>query len=110
MDQAGVRRASRVITVLGATGRVTAQLRAAGEEVRAVGRSAERLAVVDATPWVGDASDSAFPTGAFRGADLAELHIGMNRAFNDGTVRPRAVRTPATTTPTRLEEFAAGQR
>ena len=147
-----------MITVLGATGhtggRVTTQLRAAGEKVRAVGRSAERLATVGAEPWVGDASDPAFLTEAFRGTDaayvlmplatrilgdgigmadleyvrlpdaemvglltgaglpahLAELHVAMNRAFNDGTVVSRSGRTPATTTSTSLEEFAAAQR
>jgi uncharacterized protein YbjT (DUF2867 family) len=71
-----------MITVLGATGhtgsRVAAQLRAAGEEVRAVGRSAERLAGVDAEPWVGDASDPAFLTGAFRGADAAYVLMPLD--------------------------------
>jgi hypothetical protein len=43
-------------------------------------------------------------------ADLAELHVGMNRAFNAGTVVPRTGRTAETAIPTRLEEFAAAQR
>lgn len=60
-----------MITVMGATGRVGRQVVAAldGEEVRAVGRSAERLAAVGAVPCVGDAGDAAFLTEAFRGAD-----------------------------------------
>jgi uncharacterized protein YbjT (DUF2867 family) len=71
-----------MITVLGATGhtggRVTAQLLAAGEKVRAVGRSAERLAGTGAEPWVGDASDPGFLTEAFRGADAAYLLMPLD--------------------------------
>jgi uncharacterized protein YbjT (DUF2867 family) len=71
-----------MITVLGATGhtggRVAAQLRAAGAKVRAVGRSTERLAGVDAEPWVGDASDPAFLTEAFRGADAAYVLLPLD--------------------------------
>ncbi|MBW0117288.1 NAD(P)H-binding protein [Pseudonocardia abyssalis] len=60
-----------MITVMGASGRVGRQVAAAldGEEVRVVGRSAERLAVLPgAVPFVGDAGDPAFLTEAFRGA------------------------------------------
>ena len=71
-----------MITVLGATGhtggRVAAQLRAAGEDVRAVGRSAERLAAVDAELWVGDASDPGFLTEALRGADAAYVLMPLD--------------------------------
>lgn len=74
-----------MITVLGATGhtgsRVTARLRAEGEEVRAVGRSAERLAALDgAQAWVGDATDTAFLTEALHGADAAYLMMPLDLA------------------------------
>jgi uncharacterized protein YbjT (DUF2867 family) len=46
--------------------------------------------------------------GAGWSADAARLQVEMNRAFSDGTVASRARRTPETTTPTRLEDFAAG--
>ena len=39
-------------------------------------------------------------------ADLARLFIEMNRGFNDGIIRPAAKRSPESTTPTRLEDFA----
>lgn len=61
-----------MITVMGATGRVGRQVVAAleGEQVRAVGRSADRLATLGGTvPCAGDAGDPAFLTAAFRGAD-----------------------------------------
>ncbi|MGC7096392.1 NAD(P)H-binding protein [Amycolatopsis lurida] len=64
------------ITVLGATGntggKIAELLLAAGESVRAVGRSAEKLAPLKAAGAelaVGDAADPAFLTEAFRGAD-----------------------------------------
>jgi len=65
-----------MITVLGASGRtggeVARRLVAAGERVRAVGRSAERLAgVAGAEPYAGDAGDAGFLTGAMTGADAA---------------------------------------
>jgi uncharacterized protein YbjT (DUF2867 family) len=65
-----------MITVLGATGRtgggVARRLLAAGERVRAVGRSAERLAgITGAEPFAGDAGDPEFLTTAMRGADAA---------------------------------------
>ncbi|MFI6025027.1 NmrA family NAD(P)-binding protein [Amycolatopsis magusensis] len=65
-----------MITVLGATGntggKIAELLLAAGEPVRAVGRSAERLEPLRAAGAelaVGDAGDAEFLTGAFRGAD-----------------------------------------
>ncbi|UJW30064.1 NAD(P)H-binding protein [Saccharothrix sp. AJ9571] len=65
-----------MITVLGATGntggKIAELLLAAGESVRAVGRSAERLESLRAAGAelaVGDAGDAEFLTEAFRGAD-----------------------------------------
>jgi uncharacterized protein YbjT (DUF2867 family) len=65
-----------MITVMGATGRtgskIAIQLLGAGEPVRAVGRSAGRLAELasaGAEPVVGDTKDPEFLAGAFRGAD-----------------------------------------
>ena len=37
---------------------------------------------------------------------FAHLYVEMTRAFNEGTVKPRAGRTPENTTPTRFEDFA----
>jgi uncharacterized protein YbjT (DUF2867 family) len=37
---------------------------------------------------------------------FAGLYVEMTRAFNEGTVKPRAGRTAANTTPTRFEDFA----
>ena len=37
---------------------------------------------------------------------FAGLYVAMTRAFNEGTVAPRAGRTPENTTPTRFEDFA----
>jgi len=39
-------------------------------------------------------------------ASFAGRYVEMTRAFNEGTVRPRAGRTPENTTPTRFEDFA----
>ncbi len=65
-----------MITVLGATGntgrRVTARLLAEGEQVRAVGRSAGRLAATTAQPWVGDVTD--LPVVAARDVGDAAAH------------------------------------
>lgn len=65
-------------TVMGSTGNtgaaVARRLLAAGEPVRAVGRSEQRLAplvAAGAEAWVGDAADAGFLAGAFRGADAA---------------------------------------
>lgn len=69
-----------MITVMGATGRVGRQVVAGleGEAVRAVGRSAERLAGLDAEPCAGDAADPAFLTAAFRGADAAFVMLPVD--------------------------------
>lgn len=65
-----------MIAVMGATGhvggKVTNTLLDAGEQVRALGRSEERLAALaraGAETAVGDAGDAGFLTRAFRGAD-----------------------------------------
>lgn len=67
-----------MITVMGATGhiggRITELLLEAGEQVRALGRSAEKLAGVagrGASVLTGDAGESGFLTKAFRDADAA---------------------------------------
>jgi uncharacterized protein YbjT (DUF2867 family) len=64
-----------MIVVMGATGHtggaVADRLLAAGKPIRVLGRSAERLQPLvkrGATPAVGDATDAAFLTEAFRGA------------------------------------------
>lgn len=66
-----------VIGASGQTGRATAeQLLAAGEKIRAIGRSAARLQpLVDrgAEAAVGDVADAAFLTRAFAGADAVYL-------------------------------------
>ena len=65
-----------MITVMGATGHtglaITTRLLAAGESVRALGRSSDRLAALAAAGAemrAGDAGDAAFLTDAFRDAD-----------------------------------------
>jgi uncharacterized protein YbjT (DUF2867 family) len=67
-----------MITVMGASGRVgggiAELLLESGENVRALGRSVEKLAGVGgkgATVLTGDAGDATFLTEAFRGADAA---------------------------------------
>lgn len=85
-----------MIAVMGATGRVGGRvaelLLESGEECRALGRSAGRLAPMasrGATVLVGDARDAAFLTDAFRGADAAftilpeDLHASDLRAQQD---------------------------
>jgi uncharacterized protein YbjT (DUF2867 family) len=77
-----------MITVLGATGRtgseVTRRLLAAGERVRAVGRSADRLTgLPGAEPFVGDAGDPEFLTTALRGADAAYVMYPYDPAATD---------------------------
>lgn len=64
------------IAVVGATGNIghelTGLLLKRGVKVRAIGRSADRLAAVTAAgaePWIGSADDSKFLSQAFRGAD-----------------------------------------
>ena len=39
--------------------------------------------------------------------NVADLHVEMTQAFNDGTVASREGRNPANTTPTQFEDFAA---
>jgi uncharacterized protein YbjT (DUF2867 family) len=39
--------------------------------------------------------------------DATRLQVEMNRAFSDGSVAASATRTPASTTPTRFEDYAA---
>lgn len=65
-----------MVTVMGASGnvgkRITELLLSAGEKVRALGRSADKLAPqksAGAEVLTGDATDAAFLTRAFRGAD-----------------------------------------
>jgi uncharacterized protein YbjT (DUF2867 family) len=67
-----------MITVMGATGhiggRIVELLLESGEKIRALGRSAEKLAAVaarGATGLTGDAGDAGFLTKAFRDADAA---------------------------------------
>src|SRR5918998_6754638 len=71
-----------MITVMGATGHtgkeVTKLLLDAGEAVRAIGRSASKLAELasaGADPLVGDATDPAFLTEAFGGADAVYTQL-----------------------------------
>lgn len=45
--------------------------------------------------------------GAGLSASFAGRYVEMTRAFNEGTVQPLRGRTPANTTPTTFEEFAA---
>lgn len=79
-----------MITVMGATGntgrKITTLLLDAGEEVRAVGRSASRLADLadaGAQPVAGDPADPAFLTGAFRGADAVYTLLPFDPAAPD---------------------------
>ncbi len=79
-----------MITVMGASGRtggeIAAQLLKAGEQVRAVGRSASRLADLadaGAEPIVGDANDPEFLTRAFRGADAVYTLLPVDPAWPD---------------------------
>jgi uncharacterized protein YbjT (DUF2867 family) len=44
--------------------------------------------------------------GAGLSADMARLYIEMTRAFNDGRIKPTQGRSPTTTTPTTLGQFA----
>jgi uncharacterized protein YbjT (DUF2867 family) len=82
-----------MITVMGATGQtggeVARRLLEAGEEVRALGRSAEglaRLRAAGATPHAGDATDAGYLTEAFRGADAAYV-LYPSDPFLPGYVR-----------------------
>lgn len=79
-----------MITVMGASGNVgrvvVEQLLATGEQVRAAGRSPERLASLEAAgaiPVVGDPSDPAFLTGAFRGAIAVQVLMPIDPTAAD---------------------------
>jgi uncharacterized protein YbjT (DUF2867 family) len=63
-----------MISVMGATGHVGGEIARrlvkAGQEVRALGRSREKLAAIEgAEAHAGDAADASYLAGAFRGAD-----------------------------------------
>jgi uncharacterized protein YbjT (DUF2867 family) len=82
------------IAVMGASGniggRISAQLLAAGHKVRALGRSAERLAGLQARGAevrLGDAADAAFLTQAFSGADGAFTLLPPNPTAPDYLAR-----------------------
>jgi uncharacterized protein YbjT (DUF2867 family) len=94
-----------MISVMGATGHVGGEvarrLLKAGQKVRALGRSRERLASVPgAEARAGDAADAAYLTDAFRGADAVltllppDLHSTDYRALQDrqGETIVKAVR------------------
>jgi uncharacterized protein YbjT (DUF2867 family) len=79
-----------MITIMGATGhtggRIAEQLLDAGEKVRALGRSKERLGALakrGAEVVAGDAADAAALTGAFRGADAVYTLIPPNLVSPD---------------------------
>lgn len=74
-----------MITIMGATGnigkKITEILRKAGEKVRALGRSENKLAELKragSETMAGDAADAGFLTGAFRGADAVFTMIPPN--------------------------------
>lgn len=74
-----------MITVMGATGhtgkQITETLLKAGEKVRALGRSESKLAELrraGAETLSGDASDAAFLTSAFRGADAVYALLAVD--------------------------------
>jgi uncharacterized protein YbjT (DUF2867 family) len=79
-----------MITVMGATGntgsKIVHTLLAEGERVRAVGRSAQRLAPLAAAGAelaIGDAADEAFLASAFRGADAVYTLVAADRGAVD---------------------------
>jgi uncharacterized protein YbjT (DUF2867 family) len=72
-----------MITVMGATGhtgkKIAAALLKAGEKVRTLGRSENKLAELQtsgADVLAGDTTDAAFLSKAFRGADAVFLRKG----------------------------------
>jgi uncharacterized protein YbjT (DUF2867 family) len=94
-----------MISVMGGTGHVggetASRLLAAGQKVRVLGRSREKLAAIaGAEAMAGDAADAAYLTNAFRGADAVftllppDLHSADYRALQDrqGEAIARAVR------------------
>jgi uncharacterized protein YbjT (DUF2867 family) len=79
-----------MVTVMGGTGqtgsKITHSLLKAGEKVRALGRSESKLAELKsagAEVLAGDATDAAFLTKAFRGADAAYTLLATNRRAAD---------------------------
>jgi uncharacterized protein YbjT (DUF2867 family) len=85
------------IAVMGASGniggRISDQLLAAGHKVRAIGRSAEKLAALKgrgAEVLLGDAADVAFLTQAFSGADGAFTLQPPNPTATDYLARQNA--------------------
>jgi uncharacterized protein YbjT (DUF2867 family) len=79
-----------MITVMGAAGNVGRQivrrLLEAGEHVRAIGRSPQALAELEAAgaePRAGDAADAAFLTEAFRGADAVHTMLPYSHTAPD---------------------------
>ena len=113
-----------MITVMGASGHtggeVARRLLRAGRPVRAVGRSAARLAglaAAGAEVCAGDAADAAFLTAAFRGADAVYAmlpfdpaepdHMASQRRLGEATVTAlRAAGVPAAVA---LSAVGAGQ-
>ncbi|MDV6012844.1 NAD(P)H-binding protein [Haloechinothrix sp. LS1_15] len=78
------------MTVMGATGRtggeVTRRMLDAGVRVRAVGRSASKLAELEAAgaePLCGDAGDAGFLAGTFQGATAAYVMLPFEMTWSD---------------------------
>lgn len=83
-----------MVTVMGATGhtgkKITQALLKAGEKVRALGRSKDKLAELEslgAEVFVGDTSDPAFLSKAFRGADAVYTLLPTDRQAPDYRAR-----------------------
>lgn len=79
-----------MITIMGATGhtgqKITETILNAGETVRALGRSKSKLAELKnagAEVFIGDATDAAFLTDAFRGADAVYTLLPTDRRAPD---------------------------
>jgi uncharacterized protein YbjT (DUF2867 family) len=117
-------RRNEMITVMGASGRtggeVARRLLRAGRPVRALGRSAARLAglaAAGAEVRAGDAADPAFLTAAFRGADAvyamlpfdpaAPDHPGAQRRLGEAIVT--ALRAAGVSTAVALSAVGADQ-
>ena len=94
-----------MISVMGATGHVGGEIARrlvkAGQKVRTLGRSREKLAAIQGgEAHAGDAADGSYLASAFRGADAVftllppDLHAADYRAFQDrqGEAVARAVR------------------
>ena len=85
-----------MITVMGATGqtgsKIARALLAAGEKVRALGRSREKLAALaadGAEARAGDTADAGFLTEAFRGAEAVYTLLPTDRRAPDYAARQR---------------------